>query len=96
MIYIYYLIITDFYLILIHLVFFLILGQFLFYIRIYASMILVFLLSFSVFYWGFIFNRFNHEIFIYVDTHFKINIAHFFPLFVFFCVFSVIFICSLN
>ena len=53
------------------------------YLCIYASMLLVFIF----FYWGFIFNRFNLEILIFVGNHFKINIAQFFRLFFFFVCF---------
>ena len=42
------------------------------------------LLVFVFFYSGFIFNRFNPEILIYIGNHFKINIAYFFSLFFFF------------
>ena len=52
-------------------------------IRIYASMLLVFVF----FIWVLVFNRLSHEILIYVDNLFKINIDPFFPVFIFFCIF---------
>ena len=54
------------------------LGQCLFFVRIYASMLLVFLFNFwcFIFYWGFIFIRFRPEILIYFGDHFKMNLEH--------------------
>ncbi|KAJ6670197.1 hypothetical protein OIU79_001330 [Salix purpurea] len=53
-------------------------------------MLLDYYYFYSFFCQRFIFIRFRSEILIYIGDNFKINIALFFPLFFFFCVFSVI------